>query len=130
MRASESKDRLREFNDGLAAITSETIASVLGRTVWEAYANYLRNSVGFSVDEIPAHLRALFNSLRQLFGVGGDVLAKRIVKSLYAEYGIELTIREGRSLEDYVEELKERFLRGRLPIAHAKRLDTKNGGVT
>jgi len=125
----DPSETAREFDNVVSAITIETIASVLGKTVWEAYARYLKSSVGVGIQDIPTHLGLVFDTLRDSFGVGGDILAKRIVRGIYAKFGAALTITEGRPLEDYVQELKDQHLRDRLGRSPPPDTPDKKGGI-
>lgn len=127
MPVSDSKDRVGEFNRAVVEVARETISSVLGRTVWDAFARYLQNSTGLGVDEIPTHLEVVFSSIKNSFGIGGDVLTRRIVRSLYGRFGVSVSIAEGRPAEDYVEELKARFLKGQLPSSAMRSDERKEG---
>lgn len=97
------------------ATVEETIAAVLGKSVSEAFTNHLQAFIGISIDEMPSHLGALFESLNGSFGIGGNTLGRSIVRNLYRKYRVQFTETTGRTLAEYVEDLKSRLWDGRMP---------------
>jgi len=82
----------------------------LSRDASSAYQVYA--FLGLSREEVAAHLEELFNGLRELFGVSGEVLGRRIVRELYAELGLSLVHKPNGSFVDHVEDAKGKFLDG------------------
>lgn len=105
---SEGPDRV-SFDEILVATIQETIGAVLGRSVSEAFSHHLQAFVGLSIDEMPSHLDVLFQSLRDSFGIGGDTLGRAIVRRLYHRCGMQFTETYGRTLQECVIELKDRW---------------------
>ncbi|HUK50369.1 MAG TPA: hypothetical protein VLV18_04985 [Terriglobales bacterium] len=97
---------MADFNALLIDSVDETVREVLGAkatsALWRHYEAYL----GITRDEIPHKLPMLFESLRGVFGVGGDILGQGIVRRLYMKARVPLLLIPNRKLEDYVEELK------------------------
>jgi hypothetical protein len=110
--ANGNKNRA-EFDKLLIQSVLETIESVLGRSVLEAFAHYIQTYVEITVDEIPAHVDLLFTLLKDAFGVGGDTLGRTIIRRLYQKAGVRLedtrAFRTKRPAIDYVEELRQRL---------------------
>jgi len=100
------------FNSTLNKSIVETIAAVLGRSVAAATSYYLHAFLGLSTENIPTHLKEFFNALTRSFGVGGEVLGRAIVRSLYAELSLSLVQNSNYSLVEYVEDAKKMFLKG------------------
>jgi len=82
----------------------------LSRDASSAYHVY--DFLGLSREEITHHLEEFFNGLRELFGVSGEVLGRRIVRELYAELDLSLAHRSNGSLVDDVEDAKRKFVDG------------------
>ena len=73
------------FDLALRDCVEETIREVLGKGVSEAFMRHVYGRLGSTVDAVPDREAALFNALRNLFGVGGDTIGRRIVRKLYAK---------------------------------------------
>ena len=98
---------ITDFNDLLVDSVSETISEVLGTRVTHAFWHYFQAFLGITQEEMPYQLDTLFTSLKGTFGVGGEILGRRIVQRLYAKAGVPLNYTPDHPLTDYVEELKQ-----------------------
>lgn len=98
-----------EFDEMVVAAVQETIAGVLGRSVSDAFMKHLQAHLGITAEEMPQRLDALFMSLRDSFGVGGDTIGRYIVRKLYEKAGIEFVEHDGWALAKYVEALKQKL---------------------
>jgi len=87
----------------------ETIAGILGTTVSSAFTNYMHNNFGLDIGKISSRPETLFRALHDSFGVGGDRLAKYIVRKLYQKAGVEFLENDDLSLTEYVQALKTRL---------------------
>jgi len=96
-----------DFNDLLIDSVDETITEVLGSRVTSAFWYHYQAYLGVSRDEMPYRLPTLFESLKGVFGVGGETLGRIVVKKLYAKANVPLNYSSDRSLLEYVEELKQ-----------------------
>jgi hypothetical protein len=96
-----------DFNSLLIESVEETVRDVLGPRVTSAFWYHYQAFLGITREEMPYRLPTLFESLKGMFGVGGDTLGRLIVRKLYAKANVHLNYSPERSLTDYVEELKQ-----------------------
>jgi hypothetical protein len=96
-----------EFNNLLVDSVNEAITDILGPKVNEALWYHYQAYVGVTRDEIPYQLDTFFNSLKTVFGLGGETLGRVIVKKLYAKANVPLQLVPDRPLSEYVETLKQ-----------------------
>lgn len=101
-----SRKHRTDFNDLVVESVEETISEVLGRRVTAAFWHHYQAFLGISRDEMPYRLETLFASLKGMLGVGGDTLGRVIVRKLYAKTNVPLDLNSGRTLIEYIEELK------------------------
>jgi len=106
---SDPRESAERFDEIVKETITERITATLGGPASKAYARYLQVQLGVTLDEMPAHLDIVFDSLRRLFGVGGDILGKMIVRDIYRKCGVELNGNSGaRPMEDVIQQLKVR----------------------
>jgi len=98
-----------KFDELFIQSIDETITGILGRTVSQAFRNYVRTRFGLEIDAIPERPDALFSALHDSLGTGGDRVGKYIVRKLYQKAGIEFLDGDGRTLAEYVQVLKRRL---------------------
>jgi hypothetical protein len=108
-RVLQAADLEGRFNSILVKSIEESFAASLGRDA--SSAEHVYAFLGLSREEIAAHMEALFIGLRELFGVSGEVLGRRIVRKLYAELGLSLVQKPNCSLVGYVEDARRLFRR-------------------
>jgi len=101
----ESRRRV-DFNGLIVESVDETVAEVLGVRVASAFWYHYQAFFGITREEMPYALDTLFSSLKKIFGVGGEILGRRIIQKLYGKVGVPLNYAPGHPLTDYVEELK------------------------
>ena len=97
------------FNELFIQSVDETITGILGKTVSNAFTNYVRTRFGLEIDAIPERPETLFSALHDSLGAGGDRVGKYIVRKLYQKAGIEFQDGDNRPLADYVQQLKRRL---------------------
>jgi len=103
---SESRRRV-DFNRLIVESVEESVAEVLGARVASAFWDHYQAFFGITREEMPYALDTLFSSLKKIFGVGGEILGRIIIRKLYAKVGVPLNYASGHPLRDYVEGLKQ-----------------------
>jgi hypothetical protein len=99
------------FNRVLVKSVEETITTVLGGNVAEAFGYHFYAFLGLTRDEIPSHVEELCSALVESFGVGGRVLERAICRSLFGELGLSLVQKPDCSLVMCAEDAKKMFHR-------------------
>jgi hypothetical protein len=103
---SSAKTDHTAFSQVLIDSVKETLASIPSRPVSKELTCRAHAFLAIPEDEIPNQLDSLFTSLRNSFGLEGDEICKLIVKKMYQKTGIPFYAIGGRSMIQYVEELK------------------------
>jgi hypothetical protein len=99
------------FDRTLVKSVEETITTVLGGNVAEAFGYHFYAFFGLTRDEIPSHTQELCSALVESFGVGGRVLERAICRKLFAELGLTLLQKPDCSLVECAEDAKKMFLK-------------------
>lgn len=99
----------KSLNDVCADSIYEIMREVLGKAVADAYAQFIPNSLHIPREEMFARLQVIFSSLRDLFGQGGEVLGRRIVRRLYSKTGVIYIEVPGRPISEYLETLRTKL---------------------
>jgi hypothetical protein len=99
-----------EFNQMFIESVKETIAGLLGRKVFDAFASHLQSHIGLPLEEISIQPDLLFKALRDAFGMAGDRVGRYFVKNLYLKAGLQFVEHDGGTLVDYVAALKQRLI--------------------
>ena len=102
-----------QFNQMFIKSVTETIASLLGRTVSGVFTYHMQTHVGISLDAVPNQSDAIFSALRNCFGASGDRVGKYVVKRLYQKADVPF-VDDGQTLIEYVETLEHKLLRKKL----------------
>jgi hypothetical protein len=97
------------FNRVLVKSVEETITTILGGNVAEAFGYHFYAFLGVARDEIPSHLKELCSALVESFGVGGRVLERAICRRLYAELELSLVQKPDCTLPMCAEDAKKMF---------------------
>ena len=97
------------FDLALRDCVEETVREVLGKGVSKAFMRHVYGRLDSTVDAVPDRETALFNALRNLFGVGGDTIGRRIVRKLYAKAKVPFIDTPRKAPVDYVKELRGQF---------------------
>jgi hypothetical protein len=100
------------FNRALIESVEETITTVLGKKVAESFGSYFHAHLGLSGEDIPSHMKELSSTLEGLFGVGGSVLGRAIVRRLCAKLGLSLVQKRDSSFVECIEDVKKILLEG------------------
>jgi len=103
---SSAKTSHAGFSQVLIDSVKETLASIPSRPVSKELTCRAHAFLAIPEDEIPNQLDSLFTSLQNSFGLEGDEICKRIVKKMYQTTGIPFYEIGGRSMIQYIEELK------------------------
>ena len=97
-----------QFDQMFIESLTETIASLLGRTVSDVFTCHMQTHLGIALDEVPNQSDAIFSALRSCFGVSGDRVGEYVVKRLYHKAGVQF-VDDGQTLIEYVETLKHKL---------------------
>lgn len=104
------------FDRALVESVEETVAAVLGEEVAASFSSYFHTSLGLSREDLPSHLKELSSILDKVFGVGGSVLARAIVRRLCAKLGLSLVRKQNSSFVECVEDIKKIMLKGQSQV--------------
>lgn len=99
----------KSLNDLSRDSIYETMREVLGENVAVAYDRYLQNSLHIPQEETFERLQVIFSSLRDEFGIGSEVLGRRIVRRLYSKTGVSYVEVPGRPIFEDLEILRTRL---------------------
>jgi hypothetical protein len=100
-----------EFNRALTKSVEETITLLLGKSVAGALSYHLYAYLGLAEGDIPSHLKELFATLNNSFGVSGNVVGRAIVRRLYAKLRLDFVERPNVTLVQHVENAKMSFMK-------------------
>jgi hypothetical protein len=98
------------FERALVESVEETLTAVLSKQVAESFVNYSHAHLGRSREDIPLHVEELSSTLDELFGVGGSVLGRAIVRRLSAKLGLSFVQKKNSSFVECIEEVKKILL--------------------
>ncbi len=98
------------FDRALVESVEEAITDVLSKQVAESFVHYFHDHLGLSREDIPSHLKELSSTLHELFGVGGSVLGRMIVRRLCVKLGLSLVQKQNSSFVECIEDVKKILL--------------------
>ena len=70
---------------------------------------HLEKRHSIKLNEVPKKLEDFSNGLRDIFGIGAEVIERRIGRKLAEKLGVEYDREPGESLASYVERLRSRL---------------------
>lgn len=79
---------------------------MLGESGREVVFFRLQHYYALKKEDIPSNPEIFVQCLRDIFGLGAEVIEKAVIKSLYKKLGIEYKEKRGFSFSDYLNEAK------------------------
>jgi hypothetical protein len=98
------------FDRALVESVEETITNVLSENVAASFGSYFQAHLGLSREDIPSHLKELSSTLDRVFGVGGSVLGRAIVRRLCTKLSLSLVRKQNSSFVECIEDVKKILL--------------------
>jgi hypothetical protein len=99
------------FDRALVESVEETLVAALSKQVAESFVYYFHDHLGLSREDIPLHVEEFSSTLERLFGVGGSVLGRAIVRRLCSKLSLSLVQKQNSSLVECVEDVKKILLK-------------------
>ncbi|MBS7657974.1 MAG: hypothetical protein QXL69_00350 [Candidatus Bathyarchaeia archaeon] len=95
-----------EFHRALLEAVDEALLA-LGEPVRNVIYCYMENRFSIKRDEIPDRPSDFAEALKNMLGVGANVLLKLIVKRLYAKFGLNFEEKPGWGFKEYLNEAEK-----------------------
>jgi hypothetical protein len=99
------KEKEKDFTEVFCVCACNSLRSVLGDAASKAIMSHMRLKGGKAED--------LGDVLDEMFGIGANILKRKILKSFYMEIGFEFDEKEGYKFSDYLMEIQEGMIRKR-----------------
>lgn len=94
------------FNQALFEAIDDGLLT-LGESGREAIYFHLQNLCSLKREDIPHETKTFVEGMREIFGVGAEVIERSIVKSLYRKLGLKYEEKEGYGFLAYLNYAKE-----------------------
>ncbi len=101
--------RKNKFGKSLIEAVDRELKRIFGEVATLVIYGYLESNLSLKQEEIPEKIEVFVKGLNSFLNSGARVVERIILENLYAIFGFEYKVEEGRGFVDSVRELKNRL---------------------